>query len=324
MKKKQDYAIKMAEAHGGFCSNTSTHYYPASQQFSKTVYIFACVLGAMISVSSTIGNIVILCALRKCQSLHSPSKALLCSLALTDLVVGLVVLPLFIAYYLTIILEISAYYCAIAVIYGRISSFVVAVSLSTITTIAIDRYLAFHLRLKYRENVTFGRVVGVLVIEWILAFLWTGSWFLSAKVNIFTGAIVLLSCCLITSLCYLSIHCGLRRHIAQIHPQGNISEAGDFNMLQYKKTVASMLWIYVIFLLCFIPTFLSMLMILALGPNNFNRFALHYAATVIYFNSSFNPFIYCWRIKELKENAITNLRILYHFYCYIRGTTIAT
>jgi len=49
---------------------------------------------------------MILLALRECQSLHSPSKALLCSLALTDLFVGVVVLPLFTAYYLKIILEI--------------------------------------------------------------------------------------------------------------------------------------------------------------------------------------------------------------------------
>jgi len=49
---------------------------------------------------------MILLALRECQSLHSPSKALLCSLAPTDLFVGVVVLPLFTAYYLKIILEI--------------------------------------------------------------------------------------------------------------------------------------------------------------------------------------------------------------------------
>ncbi len=61
---------------------------------------------------------MILFALRKCQSLHSSSKALLCSLALTDLIVGLVVLPLFITNYLMIILEMPKYNSTIDIIYG--------------------------------------------------------------------------------------------------------------------------------------------------------------------------------------------------------------
>ena len=286
----------MEEA-GSFCSPTSTFYYPATQQLSTTIYIVACIINVVSSVTSTLGNTMILFAFHKCQSRHPPSKALLCSLVLTDLVVGLVVLPLFTAYHLMIILEMPKYYCTIAVTYGRLSSFVVAVSLSTIATIAIDRYLAFHLRMRYQELVKFRRVVFLLVVEWVLAALWTGSWFWSTKVNVFTGAIFLFTYCLTTSLCYFSIRRGLRDHIAQLHPQGIISEAGDFNVLQYKKTVTNMLWIYVFLLVCFIPTFLSVLAMLALGLNNSTRLALLFSATAIYFNSSFNPVLYCWRIK---------------------------
>ena len=302
----------MPDASGYFCDATSTHYYPASQQFSKFVYIFACVVNVMGSISSTMGNIMILLALRKCQSLHSPSKALLCNLAVTDLVTGLVVLPLFTAYYLTIILQIPTYYCVIAVTYGRLSSFIVAVSLGTIATISVDRNLAFHLRLRYRNLVTLRRIVCVLILEWILAAFWTGSWFLNARVNVFCGVILMFSCCLITSLCYINIHLGLRRHFAQIRPLGSSSESEIFNMLQYKKTVNSMMLIYVLLLLCFMPSFLVQLGIVITGLKNSTRFALHFAAVAIYFNSSLNPFIYCWRIKELKHNVLANLRILYH------------
>ena len=146
-----------------FCNSTSTHYYPAAQQFPKSIYIFGCVVSVIVSVSSTFGNIVILFGLRKCQSIHPPSKALLCSLALTDLFVGLVVLPLFTAYYLMVILEMPRYYCVIAVTYGRTSNFIGAVSLQTIATIAVDRYLAFHLRLRYRELMTLRRVFTFLL-----------------------------------------------------------------------------------------------------------------------------------------------------------------
>ena len=128
------------------CSSSSTHYYSAAQENPRTVYIFACVVSVMLSVSPTFGNTIILLALRKFHSLHPPSKALLSSLALMDLFVGLIVLPLLKACYLMIILEIPSFNCVIAVTYARTSNFIAGVSLETITTIAIDRYLAFRLR----------------------------------------------------------------------------------------------------------------------------------------------------------------------------------
>ncbi|XP_078357016.1 adenosine receptor A2b-like [Oculina patagonica] len=290
---------------GSFCSSTSTHYYPAAQQFPKTIYIFACVVSVIGSVSSTFGNTIILFAIRKCQTLHSPSKALLCSLAFTDLFVGLVVFPLFITYYLMIILEMPRYYCVIAVTYGRTSNFIGAVSLETIVTIAIDRYLAFRLRLRYRELVKLRRVVCILVLEWILAFIWSGTWFWNLKISLISGTVGLFSCCLITPLCYSSIHRGLCRHVAQIHQQRNSSEPGvDFNVVQYKKTVSNTLWISGLLLVCYLPYVSSLLAILAAGLNNSTRFALQFCAIAIYCNSSLNPILYCWKIKELRDKVI--------------------
>ena len=253
---------------------------------------------------------MILLALRKCQSLHSPSKALLCSLVLTDLFVGLVVLPLFTAYHLLIILEIPSYYCVIAITYGRTSPFIGGTSVLTIATIAIDRYLAFHLRQRYREHVKLGRVVFILVSEWIFAAVWSVIWFWNEQINKIVVTIALFSCVLITFFCYFRIGRGLRRHVAQIHQQVNFSESADFNVAQYKKTVNNMLWINGLFLVCYLPHLSSLLATLAMGLNNFTRFALHFSAIAIYVNSSFNPVIYCWRIKELREKVIVLLRAL--------------
>ncbi len=308
----------MTESSESFCGSTSTHYYPATQQFPKTFYIFVCVVSVIGSVFSTLGNIMILFALRKCQSLHYPSKALLCSLALTDLFVGLVVLPLFTAYYLMLILEMPKYYCVIAITFGRISSFIGAVSLATIATIAIDRYLAFHLRLRYRELVKLRRVVCILVFEWIVTAVWSRTWFWNSQMNMVSGAIILFSVCVIIPLCYLSIHRGLRRHVAQIHQQRNSSEpANDFNVVQYKKTVNNMLWIYGLFLVCYLPHLTSQLVILAMGLNISTRLALHLSAIAVYFNSSLNPILYCWKIAEIKERVLADL-------CAIRNYLSAT
>ena len=148
------------------------------------------------------------------------------------------------------------------------STFNGSVALATIATIAIDRYLAFRLRLRYRELVKLNRIICVLVVEWIIGALWSGSWFWSARVNLLSGAAGMFTCCLITVLCYLSIHRGLRRHVAQIHQQRNIGESVDFNVLQYKKTVNDMLWIVGFLLVCYIPYLSTLFVILITGLNN--------------------------------------------------------
>lgn len=296
------------------CSSNSTHYYPAAQEIPKAVYIFACVVSVILSVSSTFGNTMILLALRKCQSLHPPSKALLSSLALTDLFVGLIALPLFIAYYLMIILEVPSYYCVVAITYARTSTFIAGVSLETITTIAIDRYLAFHLCLRYRELVTFRRVAGILVIEWITAAVWSGIWFWSAAINMWTGAVGLFSCYLITSLCYYKIRRGLRRHFAEMRRNVYSCESTtDFSVAQYKKSVNSMLWIYGLLIVCYMPHLTSLVVILITGLSNSSRFALHFSGLAVFVNSSLNPLLYCWKMKEIKQIVIANINVLRNF-----------
>ena len=322
---KTHYPLDMAGTSESFCNPTRSQSYATAQNVSNNIYIIACVVIVMWSVSSTLGNAVILYALRKCQSLHSPSKALLCSLALTDLFVGLVVLPLITAYYLTIILGMPGYYCIVSIAYGRISTFLAGVSLQTITTIAIDRYLAFHLRLRYRELVKLRRIVCILVIEWIATAVWSGSWFWDEQVNKISGAITITICCLVTLLCYLSIHRGLRQHVEQIHQQNNPGEpAVAFNLVQYKKTLNNMLWINGLLFVCYMPYLSSLLAILSTGLNNYTRFALHFSAIVAYFNSFLNPVLYCWKIKELKEHIIALFRALHNFLsstvCKVRLT----
>ena len=311
----------MAGTSESFCNPTRSQSYATAQNVSNNIYIIACGLNVMCSISSTMGNAVILYALRKCQSLHSPSKALLCSLALTDLFVGLVVLPLLTAYYLTIILGLPGYYCIISITYGRTSTFIAGVSLQTITTIAIDRYLAIHLRMRYRELVKLRRVVCILVIEWIATAVWSGSWFWDEQVNKISGAVVLTICCCVTLLCYFSIHRNLRNHVEQIHLQNNsVEQAVAFNIVQYKKTLNNMLWINGLLLVCYMPYLSSLLAILSTGLNNYTRFALHFSAIVVYFNSFLNPFLYCWKIKELKEHVIALFRALHNFLSCMYGS----
>lgn len=97
-----------------------------------------------------------------------------------------------------IILEKPRYYCTVAITYAGISTFIGAVSLEN----TIDRYLALRLRLRYRQVVKFGRVVFILVLEWIIAAIFAGSWFLNGSINLLSGTIAMHIICLIISFCH--------------------------------------------------------------------------------------------------------------------------
>ena len=67
--------------------------------------IFISILNMFLFITAFLGNAVILAALRKESSLHSPSKLLLRSLATTDLCVGLISQPLYVTFLMSIVNE---------------------------------------------------------------------------------------------------------------------------------------------------------------------------------------------------------------------------
>ncbi|XP_067036203.1 adenosine receptor A3-like [Acropora muricata] len=295
------------ESISSFCGPSSTLYYNATRDFSKAFYIFACGINVIISISSTLGNILVLCAIRKCESLHPPSKALLFSLAMTDLFVGIAVLPLSIAYYLTIILEMLNYYCVIAVSYATTSRFISSLSLATIVTISVERYMAFRLRLRYRVVVTFKRVVSILVSEWIIAALWSGLRLWSDTASAIFGAVSLISCCLVAPACYFGIRRGIRGHVTQIRQQqnhGRTAIANNFDLAHYRKTLRNMMWISGLLIACYMPFVMALFATLILGRTHYTPFAAFFSTIAIYLNSSLNPVLYCWRIKDLRDRVM--------------------
>ena len=103
-------------------------------------------------LAASIGNTLTLVALRRSQSIHPHSKALFCSLALSDLCVGLVVVPLHFGLMLATIVEVPSLYCALVSPTTVIAFVMASVSLMTTTAIAVDRYLAFALSLDTKTS----------------------------------------------------------------------------------------------------------------------------------------------------------------------------
>ena len=80
-----------------------------SAEFTREVHIDLICLSALnifLSVTAFLGNTLILVALHKETSLHLPSKLLYRNLAITELCVGLIVEPLAVTYWISVMNEI--------------------------------------------------------------------------------------------------------------------------------------------------------------------------------------------------------------------------
>ena len=184
--------------------------------------LFISALNIFLSISAFLGNTLILVALHKETSLYPPSKLLYSNLVITDLCVGIIVEPLAVTYFTSVVKE-RWDICYYAYRAGNYSSFVLCVvSLLTVTAISVDRLLALLLGLRYRQVVTLRRTC-------IIAF---GFWFLSIVVSstlTVWNILILLSynyigtalCLVTTAFAYTKIFCTLRHN--QIHVQNHFA-----------------------------------------------------------------------------------------------------
>ena len=77
-----------------------------SAEFTGEVHgelIFLSVVNTCLSITAFLGNALILVALHKDTSIHLPSKLLYRNLAITDLCVGIIVEPLYVAYMISVV-----------------------------------------------------------------------------------------------------------------------------------------------------------------------------------------------------------------------------
>ena len=134
---------------------TSTLIRPSKD--TEPIFLFTFSLNVFLSITASVGNILILIALYKVSSLHPPTKLLFRSLAVTDLCVGLVSQPLFaiVLLYLSHTTDINSSVPYLVFTAANGSGFVFCeASIMVSTAIRVDRLLALLLGLRYRHVVT--------------------------------------------------------------------------------------------------------------------------------------------------------------------------
>ena len=273
--------------------------------------IYLSAFNIFLSITAVLGNILILVALRKVSSLHPPSKLLLRCLATTDLCVGLISEPLIVVYLMSLDHE-QWNLCYYSFIWIVIFSYTLcSVSLLTMSAVGVDRLLALLLGLRYRQVVTLKRTYLILAVFWIMSVVASISFLVNHLVTIWYGYLVI-PLCLVTSIAsYTKIFLKLRHH--QIQVQGHIqqeqpSQPIPLNIERYRKVVFSALWVQCALVACYLPYGILRALVGYgnLSPSSFLLLAL--ATTLVQLNSSLNPFLYCWKISEVKQAVKETIR----------------
>ena len=278
--------------------NDSASSYSNSGEIShpKSTVIINSVLNAPLMITSIIGNTLVLAAILRTPSLRSPSLTLLSSLAVSDFLVAIVVQPLYIATEITKVrihptLRLSE----------MIQFSLCGVSLCTITSISLDRFAALHFHMRYAPLVTVRRVVYMLVTMWIAVFTLSGFYFWN-KIIFFSGTCVAICVCLlISTFCYIQIFRIVQQHQLRIHFQHQAIQRSDenkFNMVRLKRSAINSFIFYAFIILCYLPLLIS-LSLYTISRDDWSTI-WNFADTVVFMNSSINPFLYCWRLRELR------------------------
>ena len=265
---------------------------------------FFSALNIFLSITASLGNALILVALHKVSSVHPPTKLLFQSLAVTDLCVGLIVQPLFAIFLLSRITEVKQDVLYYMYEVSRASSWILcAVSVLTSTAISVDRLLALLLGLRYRHVVTLRRVRVAVICFWLIGAVAGSTRMWRRDIALKEASVVIILSLVTSIISYTKIHLKLRRQQVQVlnnvsrEPTSNSGEM-PLNIARYKKTVSSILWVQLALAACYIPWgILALLFVIGIE----NGEAWIAAETLIYLNSSLNPILYCWKIREVRQ-----------------------
>ncbi|XP_031548563.1 melanocyte-stimulating hormone receptor-like [Actinia tenebrosa] len=239
-------------------------------------------------------NSAVIYILSRTPSLVTPSNILILGLAISDFMVGILSQPFFCLVHYSYLARKSSLLCTGAKIYDSSVNALGTASFLTLVAITAERYLAVRLHLRYLELVTVKRCGIVIFCIWNFIF------------------ITLL---LLVAFFLFNISRTIRRHSRQIQAQQHSIQQSmnqSINIPKYKKSVNTMYFVIGAFALCYAPYALGLIIFDVAQVNTspyFKRFHLFTVTeTFVMCNGLFNPIIYCWKIKEIRNALLQVIR----------------
>ena len=301
-----------------FCTRTLKILSDLVQFHSAFMLACCCIFNLVFSVVAVLGNLLVIHALWKSSSIPATVKKLFLSLALSDFAVGMLPQLMWGIIIAVMLSKTSngdsnfASFCPVIVTACYFFAFsLCSASFFTIAAIAVDRLLAISLHLRYHELVTSKRINMVLIMLWLTSGVTASISILFPVANkiIATFQVILL---LLTTVAYIRIYKVVRYHRIQIQSQLQLQNFEVEDLHRQKKSAWNALIVYVTFLFCYLPFYVSVLFVL-INTEGMSPLIANYATLlVIFLNSSLNPLVYCWRYREIRNVVRSSLKKVIH------------
>lgn len=299
---KADEMINATQSSNNYEHNSASKFEKISDSVigldyeNRLHYVIAfCAVNVIFCITASFGNIAILLALWRTPSLHSAANVLLASLAVSDLFVGLLIEP----FYITLVLTNATFHSRTVIVFEFLSIFLCTASFTTTTAIGIDRLLALQLHLRYKAVATPLRITWAVIAIWIISGilsctrLWTNEQFYLSLSSITFVSLA------VNFFVYLKIYLIVRRHRLQIahqqqQQQPQQQQPSEENIFRkMRKSIINTFLVCILLICCYMP---HSIMIMS---NVFRPNILGITSMILLLNSSLNPVLYCWRIREI-------------------------
>lgn len=93
-----------------------------------------------------------------------------------------------------------------------------------------------------------------------------------------------------------------------------IRSSKRLKMRHFKKSVFNMFVIWFLMLVCYLPLICTSALFTLLGRSYSMHLAFNFTTSVMFLNSSMNPVVFCWRIREFRAAVRKTLRELFGFW----------
>ena len=88
-----------------------------------------------------------------------------------------------------------------------------------------------------------------------------------------------------------------------------VNQPNALNMARYRKAVNNALWVQLALVVCYVPQFIVKIVIFLSTKRFSNLFIfLRMADVLVFFNSTLNPFLFCWKIEEVRRAVKQTIR----------------
>ncbi|TRY88477.1 hypothetical protein DNTS_005158 [Danionella cerebrum] len=282
---------------------------------SSSVNVILHVAAAAVSLLTICGNLLVIISISHFKQLHTPANVLILSLAVSDLLSGVFVIP----FHLTLLIESCwTFGPVMCSLFHCVSFQTTSVSVHTVTLIAVDRFLALRFPFFYSDKISPAVICLTTLSNWLFSLFYNFSllyvngnftdftcpgkcvYVIDGVSSVVDLLVVFLIPCSLIIILYIQVFIIAKKHVTAIR---SLQLHSSSESCKSERKAAMLLGILVfVFLLCLLPYYICSLVI---PYSDVDMLYLRDVAAIFFFlNSTINPVIYAlfypWFKRSLK------------------------